>query len=307
MRRMRTAAAFTFTLLITSHAAAEEPAWKRNIRRDQLYKEGQALVKEGQWEAAVEKFQAVIELRSEPRVLLWTAFAEEKLGHLLKAQALYATALEGAKATNAKSEEEAATQALDAVDKKIPRIVIQLPPRVELSVVLVDGTRIEVLKEGYPVDPGKHDVKAAAEGREPFETEVTANVGENHVVTVTLPIKAPSPVAPVVVKKKPPTPPPPVEFPTKAVALTAVGSAMAIGGAVLVGFGMTRSPVDGAMEGIGVGIGITGLMACIGGIVLVATSGSTPASPKASHSRPSIQLAASPTTNGGWIGMTGQF
>jgi len=105
-----------------------EPQWLTEKRREKLFQEGKRFVEERRWKEASERFRAVESIRSDPRVLLWRGFSEERGGQLLDARKTYLQAKRDA-AGNAKLKqaEQDADAALSALAPKIPRIILHLP------------------------------------------------------------------------------------------------------------------------------------------------------------------------------------
>lgn len=163
----------------------DEPVWKANQRRDALAREGEALANQGEWEEARDRFQQVIDIRSHPRQLIWLGYCEQQLGHLIRAQALYAEARDGARAGKLKAEERDASEALSSVNSKIPRLTLLLPLDVEAT-ILIDDRPIGAASEPILLDPGRHTVQATAPGREPLTRVVEMAPGGNQVVAVVL-------------------------------------------------------------------------------------------------------------------------
>src|SRR5690242_8188421 len=92
--------------------SSEEPEWKIQQRRKVLFQEGQKLVDKEQWKEALDKFREVQRLKSHPRVMLWMALCEDRLGNMLKARAIYEQAQADAREGKLEDVDGDATKAL---------------------------------------------------------------------------------------------------------------------------------------------------------------------------------------------------
>lgn len=303
MRRARTSPAMLIVLLLAGHAAAQEPAWKQNLRRAQLYKEGTALVQEGKWQEAADKLRDAIDIRSDPRTLLWMAYAEEQLGHLLKAKSIYERALEDAKASRSKSEEDDATAAVDAIRKKIPVLVVQVPADAPKVIVTLDAAPIEPAKDGNLIDPGDHLVRVTANGRQPFEAKVNAKEGEISVVNVALPLIIIDPYAPSDTRARR------ADDSATVPLLLVTGGILSVSGIILFAYGRSQEPSADTLMAVGIGTGVVGISLGTIGVIAAAVSDpdSTPKTSPDLAARPPFHVTAAPLKDGGWIGAAGRF
>lgn len=195
------------------HPSGRTPlSQKEKLRWNVMMRDGKKLVEGEKWAEASVKFSEAIKLDPQPEPFLWKGFAEEKLGHLVVAKAIYAEALKVAKEGKLTQETGQAEEALAEITKKIPRIVVRIPAGVQATVIL-DSATITMPSEGADVDPGARAVDVTAPGREPYHADVTAAEGEVYNLDVPLP---PS-------KTDVASPPPPVEAP-RGCGACAVGS-----------------------------------------------------------------------------------
>src|SRR5262245_10885770 len=79
-------------------SAAEKPADPERARA-LLVRRGKGLVQEGSYADALEAFGGALEIRSDPKVLLWRGYVEEQMGKLLTAKATYLEARSAAQAS----------------------------------------------------------------------------------------------------------------------------------------------------------------------------------------------------------------
>src|SRR5690606_16085992 len=102
--------------------------------------------------------QRIVELRSAPKALIALAYAELKLGHLLRARALYSRARDDARASSLGADEAAAQLGLDHVARRIPKLVLLLPEDIPAYQVKarLDGRPVLIRDGEVEVDPGDH-------------------------------------------------------------------------------------------------------------------------------------------------------
>jgi hypothetical protein len=180
---------------------------KEKLRWNVLMRAGKKFVDEEHWIEAAAKFSEAIKLDPHPEAFLWKGFAEEKLGHLTIAKAMYSEAWNEAKVDNLAQFVGRSEEALAELGKKIPLIVLRVPADVRAT-VSIDGASIVMPPEGADVNPGSRSVDVSAPGRQPFHVDVKAEEGQVYAFDVPLLLLAPA-------TKAPPAPPvlPPVEGP----------------------------------------------------------------------------------------------
>ena len=211
----RLAAAVSIAVLVAMprFAAADEShpygrtalSQKEKLRWNVLMRDGKKFVDDEKWAEASAKFTEAIKLDPHPEPYLWKGFAEEKLGHLVVAKAIYTEALNEAKLDKLPESVAQAEQALTEIGPKIPRIVLHLPSDVAAT-VSIDGAIVEMPLAGVEVNPGSRSVDVSAPDREPFHADVKAE--EGHVYKLAVPLLPLKPAA-----EAPGSPVPPVEGP----------------------------------------------------------------------------------------------
>ena len=193
----------------TAAARADEPAESKpdnRARAQQLFESALTDAEAGNFGAACPKFLASQEADPKTSTLLNLANCYEKNGQTASAWGAFREAEVLARKAGRSDWESIARTRADAIEPKLVRLSIALPPasRVEGIVVMRDGARIAAGEWGVaiPVDPGEHVVTASAKGRLPWETRVTVTQ-ENVTVEVPVLESVPAPAPP------PPLPPAP--------------------------------------------------------------------------------------------------
>ena len=149
--------------------AADETAKART-----LFQNGVQLEAGGNYSAALSKFQEVAQVKRTPSVIFHVAFCQEKLGQLVEALGGYRIAAHDA-ADDPKLAKVASTaqDAVTALEKRIPTLVVKRAKGAELAKVSLDGIEISgMIGKPNQVDPGAHVVEATASGKEPFKEVV---------------------------------------------------------------------------------------------------------------------------------------
>ncbi len=240
-----------------SEADAQSPTDLAAARK--LFAEALADQSAGRYGAALEKYQRVQAVRDTQAVRYRIATCFEAMGKLRAALDAY-TAASVAAGTDAESASvaRASRDKLASLSKRVARIVVNLPPKApDDAVVKVDGEAVQSNVVGTPivVDPGAHEVTAAATGMQAFHAPATIGEGGTATIDVafvpvvqaipTVPSDVPLPVAPVVAGAPPPPPRAPVAPPPEApppsharsspagVILLAGGGALVAGAVVL--------------------------------------------------------------------------
>jgi hypothetical protein len=236
-------------------ASAQTPADLAAARK--LFAEALADEAAGRYGVALEKFQRVQAVRDTQAVRYRIATCFEAMGKLRAALDAY-TAASVAAGTDAESASvaRAARDKLASLSKRVGRIVVNLPPKgPDDAVVKIDGDVVQSNAIGTPVvvDPGPHEVTAAATGMQAFHAPATTGEGGTATVDVafvpivsaipTVPTDAPplapplAPPPPPLVRREP-VPPPRAEAPlrgdrTAGVVLVTAGAVLAAGAVVL--------------------------------------------------------------------------
>jgi hypothetical protein len=271
MRKYRLALVLVLTYsagagLIASPAHAEGE--DRALALD-LFEEGRALFKKGDYVAALTKFEAAGHVMRTFGILLNIAECQEKLGRTASAWATWREARAVA-AEGHKGEDEAmAAEREKSLEPKLVRLTLVVP-------VLADAPELEIQRDtvvvpraawgsGLPVDPGEHILEERAPGRKPRKIAVVVpSSGPGATVTMTALEAEPRPPAsaspPLLVTAPAPPPASPSAPPLAPVVLVTsppprtdrdTGSAQRGAGWLLVGLGI-------AGAGAGTAIAIAG-------------------------------------------------
>lgn len=162
---------------------------QQNPQAEQLFRRGQALVKEGKFAEGCETLEASQRLESNVTTLLNLAACREKNGQLATAWALFLRA--AAEARKTPSDHVLVQVAIDrsaTIEPRLPYLTVSVPDtsRVEGLVISVDGRDLDPAEynQGIPVDPGSHDVVGRAPGHEPWRTTAAIAAAERKSVEV---------------------------------------------------------------------------------------------------------------------------
>jgi len=191
-RRRAFVALIVGALSIPGVASAQTKTEREMARA--LMDEGDAKVDAKDYKGALRAYRAAHTIMNVPTTGIEVARVEAQLGHLVEARKV---ALEIVKFPSKPGEPkpfvEARTEATALVtqlDTKIPTLTVEVvgvpenaPVEVKIDGVLVPS---EEARSAHPVDPGKHEVSAAASGLPPVSKEVEAAEGKQIKVKLAL-------------------------------------------------------------------------------------------------------------------------
>jgi hypothetical protein len=280
-----------------------------------LFQEGRRLMAQNKVAEACPKFEESHRLAPKLGTLLNLATCHDKQGKTGSAWGELTEALTLAKQAGEAERVAYARKLLDDLEKRLSRVVLEVPKPTDGEEVKLDGRVIvaAAFRTPIPVDPGDHTIEATAPGHASWSTIIGAKPGPSSV-TVEVPAlvasAAPSdtaPPSPPPPAKKGPPPPPPPESHGPSGQLVA---GLVIGGVGLAGIGVgsvfgvmtfgkqsdsedhcveTRCDAEGVdlrdsasttatVSTIAFGVGAAAL---VGGIVLIATDSGGDASARA--------------------------
>jgi hypothetical protein len=174
--------------LIAPTAAFAAPSSLDAAAADSLYKDGVALMKNGNYDAACPKLIESQRLDPGGGTLVAIALCHEGQGRLATAVGDWDAALQQARADHNAMREQAARDHLAAVRPRLTSIRITVNGQTPGIHVVRDGAAVDEAQWGtaLPVDPGTHVVEANAPGKAPWKQNVEAR-GEGVVVDVAVP------------------------------------------------------------------------------------------------------------------------
>jgi hypothetical protein len=152
--------------------------------RTALYREGVLLAEGGRWSDALQKFEKVVAIRSAPPALVALATAQEKVGKLASAKRTYVDARAQARALGDAALVAKADKALTAIESRIARIIVVLPPDALGAEVRIDGGAASGDSGGTEVDPGEHEIMVTASGRPTFQQRFVMSPEQRKEVAV---------------------------------------------------------------------------------------------------------------------------
>lgn len=211
--------------------STDPSASELSVAREQ-FQAGLRFAEEGQWEQAYEAFERAYRITRRPLVLLNLASAQTQTGRLVEAAQNYRTFLRDPAASSEESLRAAAEQALQDVDRRIPRVTLQVADLREGDLILLDNGSLSaaVVGQSVPMNPGSHTVRVV-NGELTLGTQ-TFTVTEGSQTEVAVSLERPAP--PIRRRLDDPPPPPPRKESTvwsSPWLWTAVG-AVVVGGAV---------------------------------------------------------------------------
>ncbi len=229
-----------------------------------LFDEAKALMGKGKHAQACPKLEESQRLDPGLGTLFNLAECNEKTGRIATAWSRYLEVAAGARSAGRNDAERVARGRAEALQPKLPKLVIEVPVSAQTSGLEVtrDGQRVGDAQWGtaIPVDPGEHEVRATAPGRKPWQTKVQTTQARETRATVPVLLVSDEPAspdapAPTAASAASSSPPPASDVPrekasggsgqrTLGLVIAGVGVA-ALGGSVALG-AMAKSQYDGA-------------------------------------------------------------
>jgi hypothetical protein len=245
-----------------SSVAVAQPAPDVAAARE-LYVEGAAFSKEGNWAEAKERLGRSLALKKAPITLYMLAVAQQNTGELVEALENFRAFLAAPPQAATQSLRAPSQEAVEDLDKRVARVTIAiLPADLRSVVVTVDGVAVPTaaLDRKRLVNPGDHLLRANADGWTEGSRMFTVAEGEQAEIMLMLEREGEGPAsnslpAPPGVAVAAPMPaaapaPPPVSAPAdRAEQAADQGGSAPVGPVVLIAGGA-------AATGIGVAIGL---------------------------------------------------
>ncbi|HEX6764481.1 MAG TPA: hypothetical protein VF103_03365 [Polyangiaceae bacterium] len=172
------AAGFGAALLVfalTGRAKAQSQSTDRALA-EQLFREGQSLVEAKRFAEACPKFAESQRLDPGTGTLLNLAACHQSQGKLASAWTEYSTVVTLAQRDNRPDRVAFAEERLKEIEPKLSRLTLELSPAADTPglVIKLDGAAVgrPALGVAVPVDPGTHNVEAAATGKRTWQATV---------------------------------------------------------------------------------------------------------------------------------------
>jgi tetratricopeptide (TPR) repeat protein len=184
---------FTALSTVTPRPASAEPSASDKAAAETLFVDARKLLAAGKYADACKGFAESQRLDPGVGTLLNLGLCYEKMGRTASAWSTYREAAAAARAANQGAREKNARRAADALEAKLPKLVIvvtgvETNPRIE---VRRDGAVVPASMWGMSVavDPGEHVFEASAPGYKPWRSRLVAEAGK--AVTVNVPALEP--------------------------------------------------------------------------------------------------------------------
>lgn len=245
---------------LPARAQSASPPSSTALAAESAFLEGVRLMKQGDCQQAVLRFEESERLDPASGTLLNLGYCQVELGKTASAWLTYRRAIALAESSGKTAHAELAREQGAKLESSLPQLrFVVVGEASHITHLTLDDQ--ELPKESWslalPVDPGPHRVRAVFDGGENTETLFGAQTGENSLVELKVPQQAKAaPVAPVVAPAKAPRVPQRPAAPAAApVASAASGWALGLGaagaGALIAGsalFVSARLGYDAARE-----------------------------------------------------------
>lgn len=175
-----------------AQSADPNSAAKLPIAR-KLYDEGVDAVNKGRWSTAYDKFKASYELVPRPITLFNLAAAQSQTGRLVEASESYRRFLRDTSDGRLNEMRESATSQLEALDKQIAQVTIDVGHLEPDDIILIDEIEFphSALRTAIPMNPGQHVARVQRGQNAIANRKITLSSGANESVQIDLPIAPP--------------------------------------------------------------------------------------------------------------------
>ncbi len=178
------ALALVASALFAQPALAQQPTQSEMAVARRLFRTGLEAARAGRWEDARNDFERSYRVAAVPTTLLNLAGAQVETGQLVAGMESYQRFLSRATSGRAVSYREQAEEALEAVQRRVPRVTIHAPSIEDGDQLRIDGESIStaVLDTELPLDPGAHQIVLVRDGAEVAREDVSLDEGEEETV-----------------------------------------------------------------------------------------------------------------------------
>jgi tetratricopeptide (TPR) repeat protein len=159
---------------LPGHAVAQAPTGQGKAAAEALFREGRALLEQGELEQACAKLDQSLRLDRSPGTLLNLADCHARQGRTATAWAEFLEAARLAQDTGWQAGSSEAKRRAETLEPSLSRLTVQIGESVDGLVISLDGTSLEqaALGSGLPIDPGEHALSAEAPGRKRWSARV---------------------------------------------------------------------------------------------------------------------------------------
>jgi hypothetical protein len=187
-RVFRAALGFLALSLLSLSSGPSFAQANNRVAAESLFREARKLLDQGQYEQACEKLAASQRLDPAVGTLLNLGRCYEKLGRTASAWGAYREAAASAHASGQADRLKSARAAADAVEPKLARLTIVVPPTVSALQPTIErngqGVPPELWGIAVPIDPGDQTIVARAPDKKPWTTRVSVEAKGAQTVTV---------------------------------------------------------------------------------------------------------------------------
>jgi hypothetical protein len=218
-----------------------------------LFQDGRELVEQGRIAEGCAKFAASQHVEPKLGTLLNLATCHETEGRTASAWAEFVEARAQAERNHQPERVAFAREHVEALEKRLSKIVIAVGPAPRL-VVSLDGVPVasEAVGSPFPVDPGPHEIAVNAHGKRGFALRITVAEGPSEQRVAVPPLEDEMPPSTLDLEAPQKPPPRPVEERDRTPAIVALGiGAVAIGVGAYTGIRAFSLKADGQRECVG--------------------------------------------------------
>lgn len=167
---------------------ADEVEHSNQQRAEALYKEGALLLGAGRYWEAEARFQESLKLLRGRGTLLNLAICHENLGRLASAWRELKSLEQESAAAGDTARVEVAREHLAWIEPQLSYLSVSVAPEAQVAgfQVALDGEPVSAFGVMFPVDPGRHQLRASAPHKKDWSAELSFQTG-NQPQSVTIP------------------------------------------------------------------------------------------------------------------------
>lgn len=200
---MRRLGAFAAAWVLVASRAGAEPSDTDRSLAESLFDQGKQLMAQGEYPLACPKFEESQRLDPAGGTLLNLAVCLEKAGKVATAWTRFKEASSAAQRDGRPDRKATADEHVATLEPQLPWLTLVVQQPSEDQEVTLDGALVGRAAWGTPVaiDPGAHEVRAHAAGRDPWSASTTLAVAQK--MSLTVPPLATSTTPPVAAAPRP--------------------------------------------------------------------------------------------------------
>ncbi len=185
--------------LLASPEGVEAQTRAQVAESRRLFEQGLAHAEAERWQEACASFEQALAITERPSILLNLATAEAETGALVESAESYRRFLQLATGRDQRQHRTEATEALAAVERRIPRLELDVSALLATDEIMVDERTLlsrDSLASGLMLNPGAHRVRVRRGGRFVIDERLELAEGDRRALALRVPDLRPARTVP---------------------------------------------------------------------------------------------------------------